>query len=51
MNQPIGLLQFPLLLEVIFHPRHCDLQHFIHVKAVGLRWRAGFIIESPIVRK
>jgi hypothetical protein len=26
MRLPVGLLQFPLLLEGIFHPRHCDLQ-------------------------
>ncbi len=26
MRQPVGLLQFPLLLEGIFHPHHCDLQ-------------------------
>jgi hypothetical protein len=34
MRQPIGLLQFPLLLEGIFHPCHCNPQYFIHVKAV-----------------
>ncbi len=26
MRQPVGLLPFPLLLEGIFHPLHCDLQ-------------------------
>ncbi len=26
MRQPVELRQFPLLLEGIFHPHHCDWQ-------------------------
>ncbi len=51
MHQPIGLLQFLLLLEGIFRPHHCDSQHFIQVKAVGLHRCAGFIVATPMVRK
>jgi hypothetical protein len=26
-------------------------KHFIHVKAIGLRWHAGCIVATPMVRK
>jgi hypothetical protein len=36
MHRPIGLLQFPLLLEGIFHPHHCDLQTLHSCESSGL---------------
>ncbi len=52
MHRPVGLLQFPLLVEGVFWPHHCDsiCKHFIHVKAVGLHWCA-FIVATPMVRE
>jgi hypothetical protein len=51
MHRSVGLPQFPLLLEGIFGCHHCNSQHFIHVKAVGLRLHAGFMVALPMVRK
>ncbi len=51
MHQLVGLLQFPLLLDGIFNPHHCNLQTLVHLKAVGLHWRAGLIVAMPMVRK
>jgi hypothetical protein len=51
MHQPVGLLQFALLLEGIFVLITAICKHFINVKALGLRRCAAFIVATPMVRK
>ncbi len=51
MRLPVGLRQFPLLLEGIFHPLHCNWQTLHSMKAMCLRWCAAFIVATPMVRE
>ncbi len=49
MHRPFGLLQFPLLLEGIFHPLHCNLQtlHSCQSSRLALaRWFHGSITNG-----
>jgi hypothetical protein len=51
MRLPVGLLQFPLMLGVYFILLTAICKHFIHMKAVGLRWRAALVVALPMVCK
>ncbi len=51
MHQPVGLLQFHCCWRVYFILITAICKHFIHVKAVGLRWCAGFIVATPMMHK
>jgi hypothetical protein len=51
MCQPVELLQFPLLLEGMFSLVPAISKHFIHIKAVGLRWHTALAVALPMVCK
>jgi hypothetical protein len=49
MHRPAGLLQFPLLLEGILHPHHCNSQtlHLCESSRLALaRWFHGSITNG-----
>ncbi len=51
MHQPVGLKQFHCWERVYFTLITAIHKHFIHVKTVGLCWRAGFIVATPMMSK